>query len=78
MSIERDPFSQFEYRGWQRVANKYESTWSGLTTLFIPPLLEAVGIVPGMRLLDVACGPGYVAEAARSGQGRQGSISPPR
>ena len=66
MMSERDPFSQFEYDGWQRVACKYESAWSGLTRLFIPHLLDAIQIALGSRLLDVACGPGYVAEAARA------------
>lgn len=62
----RDSFSQFEYDGWQRVAAKYESAWSGLTRQFIPHLLEATQTTSGSRLLDVACGPGYVAEMARS------------
>jgi len=66
MTPKRDAFSQFEYDGWQRVADKYESAWSGLTQLFIPHLLEATRVAPGSRLLDVACGPGYVAEVARA------------
>jgi len=66
MSPNRDSFSQFEYDSWQRVADKYESAWSGLTRLFIRHLLEATQVSPGSRLLDVACGPGYVAEIARS------------
>src|SRR5437867_736383 len=57
-------FSQLEREGWQRVARKYEDAWSGLTRLFIPPLLQAAGVKAGSRLLDVACGPGYAAEAA--------------
>ncbi len=63
--VQRDEFSQFEHDGWQRVAGKYESAWSGLTRLFIPHLLEAVKLESRSFLLDVACGPGYVAEAAR-------------
>lgn len=66
MSSTRDAFSELEYTGWQRVAGKYDSAWGGLTRLFIGPLLEAVGLEPGTFLLDVACGPGYVAEAARA------------
>ena len=31
---------------------------------FVGPLLDAVAVRPGSRLLDVACGPGYVSEAA--------------
>lgn len=66
MRPDRDSFSRFEYEGWQRVADKYDSAWSGLTRLFIPQLLEATRVSSGSRVLDVACGPGYVAEAARS------------
>jgi len=62
----RDPFSQLEYTGWQRVAGKYDSAWGGLTRLFIRPLLDAIRLEPSLPLLDVACGPGYVAEAARA------------
>jgi 2-polyprenyl-3-methyl-5-hydroxy-6-metoxy-1,4-benzoquinol methylase len=34
------------------------------TRLFVEPLLDAVGVQADTRLLDVACGPGYVSEAA--------------
>jgi SAM-dependent methyltransferase len=36
-----------------------------LTSRFIAPLLDAAGVCAGTRVLDVACGPGLVAEAAR-------------
>src|SRR5262249_18395115 len=48
------------------VAGKYEEAWGGLTRLFIPALLEVAAPKQGERLLDVACGPGHVAAAARS------------
>jgi ubiquinone/menaquinone biosynthesis C-methylase UbiE len=57
-------FSQFEHDGWQRVANKYDSVWSTSTRQFIPPLLDAAQVSSGMSVLDVGCGPGYVAGAA--------------
>jgi SAM-dependent methyltransferase len=61
-------FRDLEHTGWERVAGKYEEVWSSLTRQFIPPLLDAAGLEKGMRLLDVACGPGYVAaEASRRG-----------
>ena len=66
MKDQYEDFATLEYRGWQRVAHKYESTWSGLTRLFIPDLLQAAGVTAGTRVLDVACGPGYVAETASS------------
>ncbi len=58
-------FAQFEHEGWQRVAEKYDSVWSSLTRQFIPHLLDAAQVGPGMPILDVACGPGYVSAAAR-------------
>lgn len=60
-----DEFTRFEHEGWQRVARRYEDSWSGLTVGFVPHLLRAVGIKSGQQILDVACGPGYVSEIAR-------------
>ena len=66
MTIKHDEFSEFEHKGWQKVAGKYESAWGDLTRPFIPYLLKAAEVDVGTRLLDVACGPGYVAEAAHA------------
>ena len=66
MNSGRDAFSQFEYDGWQRVADRYETAWGGLTKLFVPQLLEATRVARGSRVLDVACGPGYVAAGAHA------------
>ena len=57
-------FSEFEHAGWQRVANRYHDAFARLTTQAIAPLLDAVGLKKGIRLLDIASGPGYVAGAA--------------
>ena len=59
-----DAFTKFEHEGWERVANKYDSTWASSTRQFIPPLLDAVEISGKMAILDVGCGPGYVSAAA--------------
>jgi ubiquinone/menaquinone biosynthesis C-methylase UbiE len=59
-----DAFTQFEHEGWERVAGKYDSVWSSSTRQFIEPLLEAAEVAPGMSVLDVGCGPGYVSAAA--------------
>jgi ubiquinone/menaquinone biosynthesis C-methylase UbiE len=59
-----DEFTRLEHEGWQRVAGKYDSVWSSLTRQFIGPLLAAARVSPGIRLLDIACGPGHVAAAA--------------
>src|SRR5437773_8827276 len=60
-----DSFTRFEHEGWERVADKYDSMWSSLTRQFIPYLIDIAQIVPGMSVLDVACGPGYVSNALR-------------
>ena len=57
-------FHDFEQAGWQKAAEHYPRTFGTLTAQATGPLLEAVGVRAGMRLLDVACGPGYMAAAA--------------
>jgi SAM-dependent methyltransferase len=59
-----DPFTEFEHEGWERVADKYDSTWSSSTRQFIRPLLDAADVSATMSVLDVGCGPGYVSAAA--------------
>ena len=58
-----EPFAQFEQQGWQRVAGKYDSVWARSTRQFIPALLGAAEVTLNMSVLDVGCGPGYVAAA---------------
>ena len=57
-------FRDFEHRGWEQAATGYQRFFEPLTRQSIAPLLEAAGAVAGVRLLDVACGPGLVAAAA--------------
>lgn len=59
-----DPFTELEHGRWQGAAGPYHDGFGTLTSQTIAPLLDAVGARPGMRLLDVATGPGYVAAAA--------------
>lgn len=61
-NIYHDAFSRLEHEGWSRVSDLYESAWANLTRQFIDPLLDAMDIQAGMQALDVACGPGYVAQ----------------
>src|SRR6266496_2452787 len=61
----QDDFARFEHEGWQGVADKYDSVWSPLTRQFIPYLLTDAKLAPGLSVLDVACGPGYVSAAAK-------------
>lgn len=62
--MSNEAFTDFEHRGWERVADKYDSTWASSTRQFIPPLLDAAEIAAGMSILDLGSGPGYVAAAA--------------
>jgi ubiquinone/menaquinone biosynthesis C-methylase UbiE len=64
MASDLAAFKDFEHTGWSRVAHKYDATWAALTNQFIAPLSQAGGVTRGMRVLDVATGPGYVAAAA--------------
>lgn len=64
-------FADLEREGWERVADQYESVWSPLTKKFIDPLLDAIGVEPGISVLDIACGPGYGAYNAH----RKGAIA---
>ena len=57
-------FRAFEHDGWQRAARPYDRAFGSVTSLAVAPLLNAVGAGAGTRLLDVACGPGYVTAAA--------------
>jgi ubiquinone/menaquinone biosynthesis C-methylase UbiE len=57
-------FHDFEHAGWQRAAAAYADTLTLLTSQTTGPLLDAAGAGPGVRLLDVATGPGVVASAA--------------
>ncbi len=58
---------EFEHAGWQAAASSYDG-FAAATILFVDPLLQAAGVKSGMRLLDVACGPGVAsAQAAAMG-----------
>lgn len=54
----------FEHAGWQEAAAAYDASFLSATELFAEPLLDAAG--DAMDLLDLACGTGVVAAAARA------------
>jgi ubiquinone/menaquinone biosynthesis C-methylase UbiE len=54
----------FEHARWQRAAGVYGTTFADATKPFIDALLDAARVARGTRLLDVACGSGYVASRA--------------
>src|SRR6187200_1065244 len=57
-------FKEFEAAGWSRRADTYGRVSGAITARFVEPLLEAARVGAGMRVLDVATGPGHVAAAA--------------
>ena len=59
-----DAFNALERHAWEDAALPYTDHWGGLTCQAIEPLLDAVRAEPGVRLLDVASGPGWLAAAA--------------
>jgi SAM-dependent methyltransferase len=63
-AFDPDAFQQFEHSGWQRAAEHYAGAFGALTMQTADALLDAVGTGPGVRLLDVATGPGFIAGAA--------------
>lgn len=57
-------FKAFEARGWTAQAGTYGELIGRVTSRFAEPLIDAAGVRGGHRVLDVASGPGYVAERA--------------
>ncbi len=60
-----DAFRDCEHAGWQRLAGGYDRYFQGLVAQAIDPLLDAAAVAAGGRVLDLCCGPGYVAARAR-------------
>lgn len=60
-------FHAFEHTGWNDgdVARVYHRDLLALTRGAIPHLLDATVVARSDRVLDLACGPGYLAAAAR-------------
>lgn len=57
-------FRAFEHAGWDGIVDEYDAAFRTLTPQTIDPLLDAAGVGPGVRVLDEATGPGYVAAVA--------------
>ena len=64
MASGAEEFKAFEAAGWSRRANTYGRVTGAITARFVSPLLDAARVGAGMRVLDVATGPGHVAAAA--------------
>jgi ubiquinone/menaquinone biosynthesis C-methylase UbiE len=53
----------------------YDRAFARVTTHFVPFLLRATHVAPGMRVLDIATGTGLAAEAALSVVGASGHVT---
>ena len=62
--IDADSFNAFEAAGWEQRATSYDAFVGRITSRMIDPLLEAVHVGRGDRMLDLATGPGYAASRA--------------
>jgi SAM-dependent methyltransferase len=67
-AIDPDAFNAFEAAGWEERAPGYDRFFGSITRRLAEPLLDAASVKTGTRVLDIASGPGYVAnEAAERG-----------
>ena len=63
---EAERLRAFERQGHDALAKSYHAFFAPVTALAIQPLFDAVRLRPGIRLLDIASGPGALAaEAAK-------------
>jgi ubiquinone/menaquinone biosynthesis C-methylase UbiE len=60
----KDTFKDFEKQGWAQAWEDYDLLFTNLTSQTFEPMLKAVGVVPGKKLLDIAMGGGHLVNAA--------------
>src|SRR5581483_11272878 len=59
-----EKFRSFEQSCWENIPDSYHQAFGQLTTQTINALLDAARVKKGVKFLDIATGPGYVAAAA--------------
>lgn len=64
MSGDPEAFKALEARGWGARAGTYDDLLGQITARVAERLLDCAGVGRGMRVLDVATGPGHVAARA--------------
>jgi len=62
-AIDPDVVHRYEHETWSRCADAYLDGFAGLTLPAVPSLVEAAGLRPGQRVLEVGSGPGHIASA---------------
>lgn len=77
MAESAQSFRDFEHTGWedQTVCANYDAQLSRITRQSVQVLLDAAGVRPNTRVLDMATGAGYVAGAAAGGVPRRGALT---
>jgi SAM-dependent methyltransferase len=68
MAIEKSKspteFGDFELAGWDTNIAGYDRAFGAVSRQTVRPMLDAANVRPGMRVLDVCCGPGMLAQGA--------------
>jgi SAM-dependent methyltransferase len=64
MIRDSEKFRAFEHAGWESIPDQYHQAFGNLTNQTIGALLAAARVKKGVKFLDIASGPGYVAVAA--------------
>lgn len=59
-------YREFEHAGWERAAANYAGSFETVTAPFARPLLNAASCGAGAKILDVACGSGFISSLANS------------
>jgi SAM-dependent methyltransferase len=68
MILDAEKFRTFEHSGWESIPDSYHQAFGQLTSQTIDALLDAARVKKGIKFLDIASGPGYVAaEATKRG-----------
>lgn len=62
--IDTEAFKRFERDGYSSVAEGYANKTAQVSLQANDAILNAVAARPGTRLLDIACGPGFLATSA--------------
>ena len=60
-------FRDAELAGWSTRPASYDHHLSPITNQVIAPIVSALGLLRGRRVLDVCCGPGHLAGAMAAG-----------